>query len=74
MHPLLHIASHGIPWYTMGKSYVKVFRVFNLKYYVNIAFQNEYLEKELSKKERELELHRTQFQVKCEYSPALTST
>ncbi|XP_006782393.1 centrosomal protein of 290 kDa isoform X3 [Neolamprologus brichardi] len=28
--------------------------------------KNEYLEKELSKKERELELHRTQFQVKLE--------
>uniref|UniRef100_A0AAX7VT04 Centrosomal protein of 290kDa coiled-coil region domain-containing protein n=1 Tax=Astatotilapia calliptera TaxID=8154 RepID=A0AAX7VT04_ASTCA len=31
---------------------------------------NEYLEKELSKKERELELHRTQFQVKCKCSPS----
>uniref|UniRef100_A0AAX7U210 Centrosomal protein of 290kDa coiled-coil region domain-containing protein n=1 Tax=Astatotilapia calliptera TaxID=8154 RepID=A0AAX7U210_ASTCA len=45
-------------------------KVFNLKRYVNTAFQNEYLEKELSKKERELELHRTQFQVKCKCSPS----
>lgn len=66
--------AYCFPWNTMGKGYVKVFRVFNLKRYVNTAFQNEYLEKELSKKERELELHRTQFQVKCKCSPALTST
>lgn len=34
------------------------------------SLQNEYLEKELNKKERELELHKTQFQVKCKWSHA----
>lgn len=33
----------------------------------NLFLQNENLEKELSKKEIELELHKTQFQVKREY-------
>lgn len=32
-----------------------------------LCFQNEYLTKELSNKERELELHKTQFQIKCKF-------
>lgn len=34
---------------------------------IKLCFQNEYLTKELSNKERELELHKTQFQIKCKF-------
>ena len=34
---------------------------------MNFSLQNEYLEKQLSSKERELELHKTEFQVKCKF-------
>lgn len=33
-----------------------------------LSLQNEYLTKELSNKERELELHKTQFHIKCKLS------
>lgn len=34
---------------------------------LNIALQNEYLEKQLSSKERELEMYKTEFHSKCKY-------
>uniref|UniRef100_A0A8C4NU03 Centrosomal protein 290 n=1 Tax=Dicentrarchus labrax TaxID=13489 RepID=A0A8C4NU03_DICLA len=44
---------------------------YNCYVFIYFSLQNEYLEKELSKKERELELHKTQFHIKCKNSPAV---
>lgn len=46
--------------------YMKVYK--NVIVFCDFSLQNEYLEKELNKKKRELELHKTQFQVKCKSS------